>query len=227
MAGMAWAGNCLLLDRWDQASHSYGPIESYDLAGKRGEDLKLCGWLMGGDRDGKKLLVTTSRTAPTKTLTSEAYKDSMVAVVTPEGKVLREVAPGGDICDRDMPLISRHGNYVGAYCWNSPKRTPWSRRIDRMDGQETIYLPTGWGGAMAISETGGCLCDGCDSQKRTVLCFWTRDGKRHEVVKDPKAGTILDQEIFYIEATSEATTLRAAPLPQSGPGIAPRPAPAN
>jgi hypothetical protein len=174
------------------------------------ERLKVCGELLGSDITGERLLVKTNKNDPAM---PPKLNEETVAVVTPNGKVLREIALANNICDKDTPLLSRQGNFAGAYCTGNPGFDDWCRRIVPLGDGESIYLPIGWG-ALAISETGGCL-----SMEGSDLRFWTRDGKCHDVADYVMAGTILGNEIFFIKAGATAI-LRAVPIPQSGPGIA-------
>jgi hypothetical protein len=156
-----WFGERLLL------SVAGKPAEVCDATGRRVEELKLQAQILAGDPTGSKLLVIT--------------KDAVMAVASPEGKVLRELASQGDCCPRDKPLLSRFGNWAGVYCMN---KNEWSYCLVSTTTDEVFRLRRPWGATLALTETGDSIF--LTSGKGDTFSATTRGGEGCSVVFWPK-----------------------------------------
>jgi hypothetical protein len=125
-----WVGDRLLF--------SHGPVATkiYDLTGRLQAQPKVDGCILASDPTGTKLLVD--------------YPD--LAVVDPEGKVLRKLSDNA--CDKEVPLLSRSGNWAGIFC---NEKDEWAYSVVSTTTDEILRLRRPWGATFALTDNGDSI----------------------------------------------------------------------
>ena len=123
-----WIGDHLLFAGSDNS-------EIRDVTGNLLEK-KLLGHVIASDPTGRKLLV--GRLDP--------------AVISPEATVLREL--GGSACDKESPLLSRSGNWAGAFCEG---KDGWAYSVVSTTTDKVYRLRRPWGATLALTDNGDSI----------------------------------------------------------------------
>ena len=230
-----WIGNRLLFS--GHGNHS----RICDVAGGRQEQAKVCGRIIASDPTGTKLLL-----------------DYPATVVNLDGQVLREF--GGSACDKEVPLLSRSGNWAGVFCdgedgWAYSVvstttdmvyrlRRPWGATFALTDNGDSIFLVGGGNSTFGAVMTGG---HGIKATTADIV-FWPKEddpwkstpgrrrgptfndilwnampkGKSQMIAKNAMALTLLDKELFFVQAEGHERILKAVPLPETQVSPPPR-----
>jgi hypothetical protein len=139
-----WSGNRLLISSgWREHP------EVFNIAGERQEQPKVRGRVIASDPSGTKLLLW--------------YPP---AVVNLEGETLREF--GGHSCDKEVPLLSRSGNWAGVFC---SVEDEWAYSVVSTTSDEVFRLRRPWGATFALTDNGDSifLVGGGDSTFGAVI----------------------------------------------------------
>ena len=125
-----WIGNRLLVS----SGWSTHP-EVFSITGEREVQPKVRGWILASDPTGTKLVL--------------AYP---AAVVNLEGEVLRDF--GSHSCDRELPLLSRSGNWAGIFCNLNHE---WAYSVVSTTADEALRLRRPWGATLALTDNGDSI----------------------------------------------------------------------
>lgn len=193
------------------------PVETFDASGKWVEQGKLIAELLSADQAGKKLLVHTNAKDPTtKPTEADAHRDNVLAVVSPEGKMIKVIGREfGDLCPAPKRM-SRNGEYVAVVWMQQGVRL----RILSTTTDQVIDVEEPYSQPMAVGDTG----EGIAYSKG----LWTRDGKwQGGSGGRPLAATIFGGELFVALRDDEGVFLRATPFPKPNSSAQPATAPAT
>jgi hypothetical protein len=198
-----WAGRRLLL-HWNCASQ----VQAFNLETKKLADLPLFAVIHGADSSGSRLVASAGKD-PTRKTSEEGRGQVIQAVITPEGRVLRQIDGGGDSCERQAPVISPSGKYVCLiYLPKSWKEfSDVSTRVLSIDtGRIRDLRP--WSYFTALTDNGEpiiCSEDGMKIGRTQWEALVAGDRAR--------AGKIVGNEFFYV---AEPTwVFKSVPLPAS------------
>jgi hypothetical protein len=160
--GVLWVGDRLLFSRSD------GKSAICSVAGEIQERPNLRGCVIASDPSGTKLLLQFPN----------------AAVVSSKGEVLRKFGPA---CDRDLPLLSRSGNWAGVFC---AEEDGWGYSLVSTTTDEKLRLARPWGATLALTDDGdsilpfggedngflGLMTGGRpDGPTTTGILFWPKD----------------------------------------------------
>jgi hypothetical protein len=126
-----WIGHRLLVSSgWRQRP------EVFSIAGERQEQPKVRGRIIASDPTGTKLLMW--------------FPD--VSVVSPEGEVIRKF--GAHSCDKEVPLLSRSGNWTGVFC---EEKDGWAYSVVSTTTDQVLRLRRPWGATFALTDNGDSI----------------------------------------------------------------------
>jgi hypothetical protein len=125
-----WMGNRLLV-----SSGWRNHPEVFSITGERQAQPRVRGRIIASDPTGSKLVL-----------------DDPPAVVNLEGNVLRSF--GGPSCDKEVPLLSRSGNWAGIFCNQNDE---WAYSVVSTTTDEVLRLRRPWGATLALTDNGDSI----------------------------------------------------------------------